>query len=161
MKDFKLFGGQELEDLGKYLLEYYAQYPDIKVYIGTDSAQHGKVTKYATAVSLLHPGKGVHVVFKKISVRRERDMFTRLWNEVEFTREIAEYVHDVLSEVYEHDENDKIPILHLDFNKQPRFKSNIVHDLSMGYLKGLGYSRVYSKPDSWCATFCADMLVKN
>ena len=84
MKDFKLFGGQEIEDLGVYLREYYDLHPDIQIYIGTDSAQHGKVTKYATAISRLRPGKGVHVVYKKIIIRRERDMFTRLWNETEW-----------------------------------------------------------------------------
>ena len=160
MKDFKLFGGQEIEDLGVYLREYYDLHPDIQIYIGTDSAQHGKVTKYATAISLLRPGKGVHVVYKKIIIRRERDMFTRLWNETEYTREVADYVHDEMADVYVHNENEKIPILHLDFNKQAKHKSNIVHDISMGYLKGLGY-QVYSKSDSWTASVAADFLVKN
>jgi len=160
MKDFKLFGGQELEDLGEYILEYYAKYPDIIFYVGTDSAQHGKVTKYATAVAMLHPGKGVHVVFRRVSVRREKDMFTRLWNEVEYTREVAEYVHDTLKDVYKHKEEEKIPIVHLDFNKSPKYKSNMVHDLSVGYLSSFGY-KVFSKNEAWVATFCADMLVKN
>ena len=160
MKDFKLFGGQELEDLGEYLKDYYAKYPDIKIYVGTDSAQHGKVTKYATAVALLHPGKGVHVVFKRVSIRRERDMFTRLWNEVEYTREVADYVHETLKDIYEHKSDEKIPIIHLDFNKSPKFKSNMVHDLSVGYMRGFGY-KVFSKNDAWVATVCADMLVVN
>ena len=160
MKDFKLFGGQELENLGEYLREYYALYPDIQIYIGTDSAQHGKVTKYATAISLLRPGKGVHVVFNRHNIKRERDMFTRLWNEVEYTREVAEYVHDEMKDIYPHKDDDKIPVIHLDFNKQPRFKSNIVHDLSIGYMRGFGF-KVFSKNESWCASVCADMLVKN
>jgi predicted RNase H-related nuclease YkuK (DUF458 family) len=160
MKNFKLFGGQEIENLGEYLRDYYKKYPDIQVFVGTDSAQHGKVTKYATAISLLHPGKGVHVVFSRVSIRRERDMFTRLWNEVEYTREVADYVHETLSDIFIHNENEKIPIIHLDFNKQSRHKSNIVHDLSVGYLKGFGY-KVFSKPDAWCATFVSDFLVKD
>jgi len=160
MKDFKLFGGQELENLGEYILDYYAKYPDIKFYVGTDSAQHGKVTKYATALAMLHPGKGVHVVFRRANIRRERDMFTRLWNEVEYTREVAEYVHETLKDVYEHKEGEKIPTIHLDFNKSPKHKSNIVHDLSVGYMKGFGF-QVESKDSAWAATFAADMLVKN
>lgn len=160
MKNFKLFGGQELENLGEYLRDYYAQYPDIKIYVGTDSAQHGKVTKYATAISLLHPGKGVHVVFKRVSIRRERDMFTRLWNEVEYTREVADYVHETLKDIFPHGEDERIPVIHLDFNKEPRHRSNVVHDLSVGYMKGFGY-KVFTKPEAWTATFVADMLVKN
>lgn len=160
MKDFKLFGGQELGDLGEYLRAYYAKYPDIQIYIGTDSAQHGKVTKYATAVSLLRPGKGVHVVYKKVIIRRQRDMFTRLWNETEYTREVADYVHNEMNDIYVHNEDEKIPILHLDFNKQAKHESNIVHDLSVGYLSSLGF-RVHSKSESWAASVVADCLVKN
>ncbi len=160
MKDFKLFGGQEIEDLGEYLREYYALYPDIQIFVGTDSAQHGKVTKYATAVALLHPNKGVHVVYKKVSISRQRDMFTRLWNEVEYTREVAEYVHDEMVNVYEHKEGIKIPIVHLDFNKEAKYKSHVVHDLSLGYLTGLGYE-THTKNSAWAATVAADMLVKN
>jgi predicted RNase H-related nuclease YkuK (DUF458 family) len=159
MKDFKLFGGQELEDLGKYIKEYYAQNPDIKIFVGTDSAQHGKVTKYATVVSLLRPGKGVHIVFKRTNIRRERDMFTRLWNEVEYSREVADYIHDEMEGIYPHEDNVKIPVVHMDFNKSPKHKSNVVHDLSVGYMKGFGYE-VHTKPDSWCSTYAADELVK-
>lgn len=160
MKDFKLFGGQELEDLGEYLREYYFLYPDIQIFIGTDSAQHGKVTKYATAVSMLRPGKGVHVVYKRVTIPRERDMFTRLWNEVEYTRVVADYVNETMENIFPHKDNEKIPILHLDFNKSPKHKSNVVHDLSIGYLSSFGY-KVESKPSAWCSTFCADSLVKN
>jgi len=160
MKDFKLFGGQELENLGEYLREYYALYPDIQIFVGTDSAQHGKVTKYATAVSLLRPGKGVHVVFNRHNIKREKDMFTRLWNEVEYTREVAEYVHNEMKDIYPHKDDEKIPVVHLDFNKQPRHRSNIVHDLSVGYMRGFGY-QVFSKPEAWCSTFVADSLVQN
>jgi len=112
-------------------------------------------------VSLLRPGKGVHVVYKKVSLRRIRDLFTRLWTEVEYTREVAEYVHDSMNGIMESKNNDiKIPILHLDLNKSAKYKSNVVHDTAIGYLKGLGFE-VHSKSDSWAATFCADMLVKN
>jgi predicted RNase H-related nuclease YkuK (DUF458 family) len=161
MKDFRLFDGQEIEDLGVYIKDYYVLNPDMEIYVGTDSAQHGKVTKYATAISFLHPNKGVHVIYRKNIIKRERDLFTRLWNEVEYTREVAEYVHETMNGIMKPKYIDsKIPILHLDFNKSSKYKSFMVHDLSMGYLKGLGFE-VCSKSDSWCASFCADMLVKN
>jgi predicted RNase H-related nuclease YkuK (DUF458 family) len=161
MQNFRLFGGQEIGDLGVYIQEYYALHPEVKIYIGTDSAQHGKFTKYATAVAFLHPGKGVHAIYKKTSIKRVRDLFSRLWNEVEYTREVAEYVNDIMSGIMESKSNEKkIPIVHLDLNKSAKYKSNVVHDLAIGYLKGLGFE-VHSKSDSWCASFCADMLVKN
>jgi len=159
MKNFKLFSGQEIPDLGEYLKEYYFKYPDIKVFVGTDSAQRGKVTKYATAIGLLRPSKGVHVIYERFAIPKQRDMFTRLWNETEYTLNVANYVHDSLKDLYKHKDNEKIPILHLDFNKSPKFKSYMVHDLSIGYLKGMGYT-VYSKPDGWCASFVSDYLLK-
>lgn len=159
MENFKLFGGQEIKDLGEYLREYYALHPDIQIFVGTDSAQHGRFTKYATAIAMVNPGKGAHVVFQRFNIKRERDLFTRLWREVEYTREVADYVHESLKDVYVHD-TEKIPVIHLDFNKSPKHKSNMVHDAAMGYLKGTGYI-VESKSDSWCASFCADMLANS
>lgn len=160
MEKFRKIDGEIIEDLGEYIRDYYLKYPDIKVYVGTDSAQHGKYTKYATAISLLRPGKGVHVVYSKTSIKRERDIFTRLWKETEHTLEVGEYVHNSLVGLYENSGDKKIPTLHLDLNKSPKYKSNIAHDVSIGYLKGFGFD-VHSKSDSWCSSFCADMLVKN
>ena len=159
MKNFRFVGGDELENLDEYIKNYYLTHPDIKIYIGTDSAQHGKVTKYATTICFLNPGKGVHVIYRKTNIKRERDLFARLWNEVEYSREVADHVHNVLSESYKHPKNEKIPTIHLDFNKSPKYKSNMVHDASIGYLKGLGY-KVESKSDSWASTIMADLLVK-
>lgn len=161
MENFKKIDGESIEDLGGYIREYYLKNPDIKIYVGTDSAQHGKYTKYATAISMLKPGKGVHVIYKKTSIKRVRDIFTRLWKETEHTLEVGEYVHNCLDGIYNNNnENKKIPILHLDLNKSPKYKSNIAHDVSIGYLRGYGFE-VQSKSDSWCSSFCADMLVKN
>lgn len=160
MENFKLFSGQEIKDLCKYLQDYYMLHPEIKLFVGSDSAQHGKFTKYATAIAMVHPGKGVHVIFQRFNIRRERDIFTRLWNEVEYTREVADYVHNALKDIYPHELNTKIPMIHLDFNKSPKHKSNMVHDASIGYLKGYGY-QCESKSDSWCAAVAADMLVQN
>jgi predicted RNase H-related nuclease YkuK (DUF458 family) len=159
MENFKLFGGQEIKDLSEYLKNYYISNPNIQIFVGTDSAQHGKFTRYATAIAMVNPGKGAHVIFQRFNIKRERDLFTRLWNEVEYTREVADYVHESLKDIYIH-KNEKIPIIHLDFNKSPKHKSNKVHDAAMGYLKGYGYI-VDSKSDSWAASFVADMLVNN
>jgi predicted RNase H-related nuclease YkuK (DUF458 family) len=106
----------------------------------------------------LRPTKGVHVVYTKNVIKRERDLFNRSWKEVEYTREVADMVQNSLEDIYNKD--GMIPILHLDLNSQKKYKSNIVHDAAIGYLTGLGYE-THAKSDSWCATFCADTLVKN
>ena len=47
----------------------------------------------------------------------------------------------------------------LDLNPNKMFKSNMVHDIGIGALKGSGF-RVRSKPNAWSATCAADLLCK-
>lgn len=169
MKNFRLFGGIAIDDLGEYLRNYYAQNPRVIFYVGTDSLQNGKFTKYVTTVAMLHPehldekggfhyGAGVHLVYRRDNVKRIRDVFSRLWRETELTFEVSNYVHDALKDVWTGPlHNEKVPIVHLDLNPDPKWKSHQVHDASVGYLKGSGFE-VYSKPLSWASTYCADWL---
>ena len=169
MKNFRMFGGSEIENLGEYLRNYYANNPRVKFYVGTDSLQNGKFTKYVTVVAMLKPeyldengkfhfGAGAHLVYKRENVKRIRDVFSRLWKETELTQEVALFVHEALKDVWKGPMNsEKIPIVHLDFSHQPKYKSHQVHDTSVGYIKGQGFE-VHTKPDAWCATVAADWL---
>ncbi len=172
MTDFKLLGGKGIDNLGEYLRKYYIENPNVKFYVGTDSLQNGKYTKYVTTVAMRHPehtdenghfhyGSGVHLVFKKENVTRIRDIFTRLWRETELSYNLANYVHDSLKDIWKQPLNDnkRIPIVHLDLNEQPKFKSNKVLDASIGYIKGMGFE-VHSKPSAWCASVASDWLCK-
>lgn len=169
MKNFRKFGGSEIENLGEYLRNYYAKNPTVKFYVGTDSLQNGKFTKYVTTVCMLHPehldekgvfhyGAGVHIVYKRDNVKRIRDVFSRLWKETEMTYEVAQYVHESLIDVWKGPlNNEKVPIVHLDFNPDPKWKSHQVHDSSVGYLRGQGFE-VYTKDLAWAATYASDWL---
>lgn len=169
MKNFKLFGGKEIENLGEYLRAYVELNPRTKVYIGTDSIQNGKFTKYVTAIGLLQPeytgkmgdfhyGAGVHVIFRRDNIKRIREVYSRLWHETELTLEVATYVHDSLKDMWTQPlNNERIPIVHLDLNSSPKFKSHQVHDISVGYLKGSGFE-VHVKPEAFMATVSADHL---
>ena len=171
MKNFRLVGGNEIENLRNYLRNYYIEHPRIEFYVGTDSAQCGKHTKYVTTICMLHPehidelgkfhhGAGVHVVYKRENVQRIRDVYTRLWHETELTYEVAQYVHEIMKDIWKQPlNNEKVPIVHLDLNRQPKYKSNSAHDASIGYLKGYGFE-VYSKPQSWSSSYVADWLCK-
>ena len=171
MKNFKLFGGKEIENLGEYLRNYIKLNPRVKVYVGTDSIQNGKFTKYVTAIGLLKPeyigekgdfhyGEGVHVVFRRDNIKRIRDVYSRLWHETELTFEVASYVHEELKDVWTQPlNNEKVPIVHLDLNVSPKYKSHQVHDVSVGYIRGNGFE-VYCKPNSWMASVAADWLCK-
>ena len=187
MEGFKLFGGTQIEDVGQYVLDYVIKYPDTMVFIGTDSTQLRKQTLYATAVVLYHPGSGAHIIYKRTRLSKVKDLFTRLWKEVELTREVAEYVNSTITGTYTFEWNkdtlreyknmlrmpsddelreaniklqsEKLIFVDLDFNPSENHKSNVVHDAGVGTLKGLGY-RVRTKPTAYAATCAADLVCK-
>ena len=179
MKDYKKFGGEILEDLGEYARNYIKENPDVIVCIGTDSKQLRKRTMYATAICFQHPGRGVHVVFRRESFSKIRDLYTRLWKEGELSLAVGEYLNEELKDVWERKitpdeksrgtkivEGMKLCDLHLDVNPNKNHKSNMVYEGSVGMLEGYGY-RVYTKqhpdsgkPNSWAASCAADLLCK-
>lgn len=95
---FKKLGGSVIEDLGQYLRDYMAKYPDTSVYIGTDSQTAGAWTRFVTVVALYDELRkdGVHYVFQKTIDKREKDTFSRMWKEVEMSLEVAEYLEVAL-----------------------------------------------------------------
>jgi predicted RNase H-related nuclease YkuK (DUF458 family) len=198
MKEFKLFGGKIIEDINEYAINYIKEncvdHSEIIVYIGTDSKQFRKHTMYATAIVFYHVGKGAHIVFTRERIPKVKDLFTRLYNEVEMTRVIAEDLNKALVgnyffrwttdniwveiggvkaqrlkdsgelqplvDKYNEDlRHQKLITCDLDINPDKMYKSNIVHDVGIGTLKGSGF-RTRSKPNSWAASCAADLLVK-
>lgn len=100
MKEFKLFGGKIIENIEDYAIQYIknncVDHSEIIVYVGTDSKQLRKHTLYATAVVFYHVGKGAHIIFSRERVPKVKDLFTRLYNEVEMTRIVAEHLDSKL-----------------------------------------------------------------
>lgn len=98
MKDFKKLGGSVIEDLGQYLRDYMAQYPDTSIYVGTDSQSEGAWTRFITVVALYDEIRkdGVHYVFQKTVEKREKDTFSRMWKEVEMSLKVADYLETAL-----------------------------------------------------------------
>ena len=150
MKKFKLYSGELIPDLGKYINEYLTKHTDAEIYIGTDSAERYE-TVYVSVVVFRHPGNGAHVIFRKEYEKRSPDLFTKLWREVEKTSDLAHYVKDYLPE-------GRMLTLDLDLNSLKRHASNIAHDAGKGYLIGQGFN-VRTKPQSWSASRAADHLL--
>jgi predicted RNase H-related nuclease YkuK (DUF458 family) len=149
MKKFKLFGGIEIPNLEEYVIEYLRKFPECKLIVGTDSEQYNNCTSYVTVICFIKPRKGVHLIYRKEKVKKIKDIFSRLWNEIEYSRLIADELKDFLI--------DRNIIVHIDINNNKKEKSSMVHDSAVGYLKGLGYI-VESKPNSWVASKAADWL---
>lgn len=100
MKRFKLLGGSIVEDVGQYARDYIKKHvenhSEMIIYVGSDSKQHRRTTMYATTIVFYHVGKGAHIIFARTKIPKVRDLFTRLYNEVEMTREAAEELHNEL-----------------------------------------------------------------
>lgn len=171
MNKFKLFGGEIIPDLGEYLRNYISKEKNCTIYVGTDSAQKGSHTYYATAVCLYDEKakKGVHVIFTRERELRIRDTFTRLWGEAERTKNIAEYLEiELEGHAVRDDKFGKLCVIDLDFNPSPTHKShgvfrenksNSAYKACVGWLEGEGY-KVRCKPEAVSASCAADLLCK-
>ena len=184
---FKKMGGEHISDLGAYVREYLSKHNDVKVYIGIDSEQHKRHTTYGMVVILYHDKKGGHLIFKRDNAHDEngkrikiKDMFTKLWKEVELAAELGEYFEQELEGHYKRlsieelsnmrdcrgnvygVHQTKLVDVDLDLNpdggKFGKNKSCKVHDTAVSYISGLGY-RVRTKPYAWAASVAADLVV--
>lgn len=150
MKTFRKLGDGQPVDLIPYLKEKLSERDDIKVYIGTDSQNTDKYTHYAMVVVLHYGNNGGHVLYAKEQLDKIRDRFTRLWNEVEMSINLAVYLK----------ENGINPsYVDLDLNPDPRCGSNNVLRSALGYVESMGFTP-RCKPDAISASYVADRICK-
>jgi len=160
--DFKRFRCESFPnktfDLIPYASKFIADHPYADIYVGTDSQdisssrRAAKKTVYATVVAFRIGTKGVHVIYLIQKIPLIRDRWTRLWGEIERTREVVDYI--------ERNSSLKIHQVDIDYNQDDRWYSNKLVAAGTGLFTGLGY-KVGSKPDELVATRAADHLVRN
>ena len=148
---FKILNTNEEVDISKFIRDYLILYDNSKIYIGCDSQNRKNKTIYATVI-VLHNNKGGRVLYNKDIVPKIKDNFTKLWNEAEHSLKTAQYLLDLGLP--------KADFIDLDFNPDPKYKSNNVLLSAVGYIKSLGYeTRV--KPHALSASYAADKICKN
>ena len=152
---FRFYNGGPIEDLESYIKEYITEHPDVEIYIGTDSAKAGSASEqpttiFVTTICFRHPGNGVHYIYSKEKKPRIKDLFSKIWSEVERTNQVASFVKPIIG--------DRTLFLDLDINSLKQHESNVVYAAANGFLIGQGYS-VRSKPQAWAA-HAADWLLK-
>ena len=153
--NFRFYNGGPIEDVESYIREYINEHPDVEIYIGTDSAKGGSASEqpttiFVTTICFRHPGNGVHYIYSKEKKLRIKDLFTKIWSEVERTNRVASFVKPIIGE--------RTLFLDLDINSLKQHESNVAYAAANGYLIGQGYS-VRSKPQAWAA-HAADWLLK-
>lgn len=160
-KKFKKWSGENIEDLRSYIKQFIKQNNNVKIAIGTDSLKRKKGIKYAIVIALFYSSisgeydKGAHVLYHTFGINKKLDLWTRLWNEIEASKEVADFIQDILSE-----ENAKNNIeIHIDINPDVQWESNKLLKAATGYLSSLGYNTIV-KPFSWVAMSAADKLCR-
>jgi len=149
---FYLSNGREIENLKKYITDYMKNNPEVDIYIGTDSQRKKRrKVSYVTTICFRHPGDGVHIINHREFGKFTKDLFSKLWKEVELTVQTIDLIKDYI------DQN-KLTI-DLDLNSLKKWESNIAHDAAKGYITGLGYT-VRTKPDGWAASRASNHLTK-
>lgn len=137
---FRTSGGQVVENLREFIERWKLKHEKGKIYIGSDSQARGDRVKYSTVVCLWDVGHGVWEVYQKEETTRPKDRYTRLWNELTRSVELAEELKD-LGDIH----------VHMDYNSNPDFPSYQLYDAGIGYVTAMGYVAA-GKPDAWAAT---------
>jgi len=148
--EFKKLTSSDAFDVAKYVRDYCELYKgqDLKLYLGCDS-QNKLNTTYATTLVFNIASTGCHVIYRKEVVPLISDMWTRLWGEAERSVETALYLREHRIE---------IDTIDLDYNVDPKFKSNRVVTAAVGYVESLGF-KARIKPDLLPAAYAADNIV--
>lgn len=131
------------------ILEAIDQDLDVKIYIGTDSQNAGKNTIYASVIILHYGNTGGHVLYSKKTIPRVYETFTRLFNEVVDSLEVAEYLYQ--------NGLPKADYIDLDLNPDPVYRSNSVLRSALGYVNSMGY-KARIKPNAPAASSVADAI---
>ena len=143
-----------ISDIQKYINDVIMLFPETKIYVGTDSQNSSRMTTYATVI-VLHfnendNGKGAHVIYCKELMPKIRDKYTRLWGEVERSLEVSNILKGY---------NISVKNVDLDFNEDPKYKSNDILRAAVGYVEASGFIPRW-KPHNAFSVRVADTLCK-
>lgn len=151
VRDFKKIGGDVVVDLLTYSNEILDKNPTTKVYVGCDSQTYSNKTVYVTTVVFRYENRGAHVIYRREVVPRVKDLWTKLWGELNRAIDVAGYLKF----------EGKIDIhqIDLDYNTSPKYRSNIVLKAAVGYVESMGYNYAV-KPETLIAISAANDLCR-
>lgn len=148
MKDFRVMDDGEPVHLIEHVRARLHAQPDVEVLVGSDSQNRSGHTIYTTTVVLRYRKNGAHVLYRREKRERIRDLWTRLWGEVELSLEVARTLMEGGVNVSRID---------MDLNSDPRFGSHKLHTTAVGYVRAQGYE-ARTKPELLIATWAANVL---
>lgn len=120
------------------------------IYIGCDSQQVKDKTIYASVVVFRYQN-GAHITYKREYEPVIKDIWPRLWKEVEKSVSVAEYLRINAGIMATQ--------IDLDYNEDPKYPSNRLVKAAVGYVESLGY-KAKTKPGLLIATYAADGICR-
>jgi predicted RNase H-related nuclease YkuK (DUF458 family) len=150
-KYFRTQQGERV-NIVEHTLDQLQKWPNLKMYIGTDSQDYGAITRSVTVVVYRYGHRGAHFVYFKYEVPRVRDMIVRLLKEAQDTLEAANLIDSEIPVSFES--------LDFDFNTVPRWASNKVLASVRGWIKGMNYNATF-KGEHVIATKAADHVCRH
>ena len=147
---FKRLTDNQDINLAKYAKKILNEKSKTTIYIGCDSQQVRNKTVYATVVVFRYKN-GAHITYKREYEPNIKDIWPRLWKEVEKSVSVAEYLRI----------NGGIMAtqIDLDYNEDPKYPSNRLVKAAVGYVESLGY-KAKAKPGLLIATYAADGICR-
>ena len=150
-KYFKTHNGDKV-NIVEHTLEQVNLWPNLRIYIGTDSQDYGKITRFVTCVCYRYGHRGAHFVYMKEEVPTIRDLYTRLYTEGVRTVDAALLI------------TEEIPIsveaLEFDYNNFKKTKSTPVISALKGWVRGLNMTASF-KSGEQLATKAADHVCRH
>lgn len=154
-KIWRLEGG-EIVDPIQHTLEVLNKHNDTKIYIGTDSQNKRYFSNYAIVIAYRYGKRGAHFIYCREKVKRIRDMWTRLWKELEFSLETAKLLEQ---------NSIKVECVELDLNNKKTAGSNIQLAAARGLVLASGFKYNFKTEeygyDTLIAVKAADHMVKS
>lgn len=149
--EFRSLSDQRRVDVVPYVKKWMSEHKGSSIYVGCDSQSLKALTHYACVIVMHNTKGGGHVLYSKISVTRIRDRFLKLWKEVEFSLEVAQFLSSHKIET---------SYIDIDLNPDPRWESNTVLRSALGLVESYGY-KARCKPEGIAASYCADKICKS
>lgn len=156
IKKWRKFSGEPIQTEIKVavkntILREKANGNNLKICIGTDSQQRGKLVEFATVIVFLREKKGGFMYINNDSSSQKMSIKERMLMEVSKSVEIAYALCDLLDE-----HNIELEV-HADINTNPQFPSNHALKEAMGYILSMGFE-FKAKPHAFASSSCADKM---
>jgi len=156
LKDFKTAYGKNLTKslLIKEIKDFILADKKFKyrILVGTDSEVQEEGIEFISVIVVHRVGYGARYFWKKSLLKKNLDLFTRLWEEANLSLEISkEVLEELIKERLEFDFE-----LHLDLSTNGKSKSIVKEIINL--VKGYGFD-VKIKPEAYAASKIADHLL--